>query len=252
MLADTRYQIILETLRRQRSVTVQELADLLDTSVSTVRRDLITLDSQGLLNKVHGGASLSESQLSSAEPDMSTKEGLNIAEKQAIGLAAAAMIRPDDFVFIDAGSTTLQLVNALEGEALQAVYVTNGLAHIRVLTQKGCTVYVPGGRIRQRTEAVVGAMAINSLRQYNFTKACLGVNGVSLLRGFTTPDVEERELKATVLQAAAECWFLADHTKFERVYPAAICGIRSAFLLTNHLPNEEYRSLTTIKEADKV
>ena len=250
MISETRHRMILETLQQRGTVTAQELAELLHTSISTIRRDLLTLDSQGLLTKVHGGAALREVRLSSAELDMLTKEGLNTAQKQVIARTAAAMIRADDFVFIDAGSTTLQLVHALSGEALKAVYVTNGLAHTRALSQKGCSVYVPAGQVKQRTEAVIGATTLNSLRHYNFTKAFLGVNGVSTDHGYTTPSIEERELKEAALRASAETWFLADSSKFGKVFPAGICGIREAFLITDRLPDESYRLYTTVKEAD--
>ena len=250
MIAETRHQLILEALRRERTMTVQALAEQLQTSVSTIRRDLIALDEKGLLNKVHGGASLNKAEHSSVEMDMVTKEGLNLAEKQVIGRMAAAMIRADDFVFIDAGSTTLQVIYALEGEALKALYVTNGLAHTRALAQRGCAVYVPGGQIRQRTEAIIGVAAVNTLSQYNFTKAFLGVDGVSLERGFTTPRIEERELKAAILRVSRESWFLADESKFDKVFPAGICTLQSAGILTNRLPYESYRSRTTVKEAE--
>ena len=250
VLAETRRQLILNELRKERSISAQELAALLGASISTVRRDLIALEEKGLLNKVYGGAALNEEQLSAVEMDMLTKEGLKLQEKQVIGRAAAAMIRADDFVFIDAGSTTLQLVHALDGEALKAVYVTNGLSHTRTLTQKGCEVYVPAGRVRQRTEAIVGATALVSLRHYNFTKAFLGVNGVSLDRGFMTPDVDERELKAEIVRLSGESWFLADDSKFDKAFPAGICPLHSAGILTNRLPNESYRNRTNIKEAE--
>ena len=250
MISETRHRLILETLQQRGTVTAQELAELLRTSISTIRRDLLALDGQGLLTKVHGGAAMREVRLSSAELDMLTKEGMNTAQKQAIARTAAAMIKAEDFVFIDAGSTTLQLIHALTGEALKAVYVTNGLAHTRILTQKGCSVYVPGGRVRQRTEAVVGATALAGLNCYNFTKAFLGVNGISPDRGFTTPGIDEREIKAAVVRQARETWFLADDSKFDRVYSAGICPIRSANILTNRLPNESYRTLTNIKEAE--
>ena len=111
--------------------------------------------------------------------------------------------------------------------------------------------YVPGGLIRQRTEAIVGAAAVNALSQYNFTKAFLGVDGVSPERGFTTPRIEERELKAAVLRASRESWFLADDSKFGKVFPAGICPLAGAGILTNRLPDEQYRGYTIIKEADE-
>jgi len=77
---------------------------------------------------------------------MEAKETLAVAEKRSIAAAAAALIAAEDFVFIDAGTTTLELVRALTGVALKATYVTNGVAHARLLAQKGCRVYLPGAK----------------------------------------------------------------------------------------------------------
>lgn len=250
MIAENRYQRILEILGRQKAVTVQQLAEMLDISESTIRRDLIALDSQGRLKRVHGGATVLESQFSSLEPDMSTKEGLFTQEKAQIGRYAASLIRENDVVYIDAGSTTLQLAQAIDGEALKATYVTNGLAHTRVLARKGCTVYVPSGRVRERTEAIVGAATMNSLRRYNFTKAFMGANGISLAHGFTTPGFEEGELKAAAIASAYETWFLADESKFGKVFASGICDLMHASIITNHLPDERYREFTVIKETE--
>ena len=119
---------------------------------------------------------------------MATKETLAVVQKKCIAKAAAALITAEDFVFLDAGSTTLALVRELNGPALDARYVTNGVAHARLLAQKGCRVFLVGGLLRPETEAIIGAAALYSLQQYNFTKAFLGANGVALDAGFTTPD----------------------------------------------------------------
>lgn len=250
MIAETRYQMILDILNRQKSATVQQFAEALGISESTVRRDLVALGEQGRLNRVHGGATVLEQQFYSHEPDMMTKEGIFTREKQLIGQYAASLIREEDFVYIDAGSTTLQLVNAISGEALNATYVTNGLAHTRALARKGCTVYVPAGRIKQRTEAIVGAAVLTSLHRYNFTKAFMGVNGISLDRGFTTPGIEEGELKAAAIQSAYESWFLADESKFDKIYAAGICDLSRSSIITNRLYDERYREHTSIKEIE--
>ena len=128
MLAEERFGQILDLLNKQRTATVQELCEALGTSESTIRRDLTELDRLGKLNKVHGGATLPDSRFQAEEPTMQAKETLAVPQKRAIAAAAAALIHAEDFVFIDAGSTTLELVRALEGEALQANYVTNGVA----------------------------------------------------------------------------------------------------------------------------
>jgi DeoR family fructose operon transcriptional repressor len=250
MLAEERFGQILDLLNKQRTATVQELCEALGTSESTIRRDLTELDRLGKLNKVHGGATLPDSRFQAEEPTMQAKETLAVPQKRAIAAAAAALIHAEDFVFIDAGSTTLELVRALEGEALQANYVTNGVAHARTLAQKGCRVFLPGGLLRPQTEAIVGAAAVSSLQQYNFTKAFMGANGVALEAGFTTPDPEEAAVKATVVHRARESWFLVDDAKFARICPAVIADLHSGAILTNRCPNPKYKQYTLVKETE--
>ena len=104
---------------------------------------------------------------------------------------------------VDAGE--LRVIHEEPGfsrPALDARYVTNGVAHARLLAQKGCKVFLVGGLLRPETEAIIGAAALHSLQQYNFTKAFLGANGVALDAGFTTPDPEEAAVKAAVVRRA--------------------------------------------------
>ena len=128
MLAEERFALILDLLARQRTATVQELCEALNASESTIRRDLNELDKQGKLNKVHGGATLPDSPFRTDEPTMAAKEELAVSQKQSIAQAAAELILPEDFIYLDAGSSTLALARALSGPALNASYVTNGVA----------------------------------------------------------------------------------------------------------------------------
>ena len=127
MLAEERFSLILDLLARQRTATVQELCEALNASESTIRRDLNELDKQGKLNKVHGGATLPDSPFRTDEPTMAAKEELAVSQKQSIAQAAAELILPEDFIYLDAGSSTLALARALSGPALNASYVTNGV-----------------------------------------------------------------------------------------------------------------------------
>ena len=128
---------------------------------------------------------------------------------------------------------------------------TNGIAHARLLAQKSCHVCVPGGLLRPRTEAIIGAAAITALQQFNFTKAFIGANGVALNVGFTTPDPEEAAVKAVAVRRARETWYLVDDSKFGRVYPAVIGEIYSGAILTNRCPDPKYRQLTLVKETEQ-
>ena len=239
MLAEERFAQILALMAEKRTATVQELCEALNASESTIRRDLNELDRLGKVNKVHG------------EPTMAAKESLAVAEKRAIANAAAALITAEDFVYLDAGSTTLALARAVSGPALDAAYVTNGVAHARLLAQKGCRVCLPGGLLRPQTEAIIGAAALQSLQQYNFTKAFMGANGVALDAGFTTPDPEEAAVKAAAVRRAREAWFLVDDSKFARVYPAVITELHGGAILTNRCPNPKYKQYTLVKETEE-
>ena len=251
MLAEERFAQILALMAEKRTATVQELCEALSASESTIRRDLNELDKMGRLNKVHGGATLPDSRFLADEPTMEAKETLAVAEKRAIANAAAALITAEDFVYLDAGSTTLALARAISGPALDAAYVTNGVAHARLLAQKGCRVFLPGGMLRPQTEAIIGAAALSAIQQYNFTKAFMGANGVALGSGFTTPDPEEAAVKAAALHRAREAWFLVDDTKFAQVYPAVICDLHSGAILTNRCPNPKYKQYTLVKETEE-
>ena len=113
----------------------------------------------------------------------------------------------DDLVFLDAGTTTLHMVEYLG--ASRATFVTNGVACARRLVEKGLRAYVLGGLLKPRTEAVVGGVALEMMANYNFTKAFLGANGISIERGYTTPDTEEACIKGKRPYSAplpAMCW----------------------------------------------
>lgn len=251
MLAEERFALILDLLTEKRTATVQELCEALNASESTIRRDLTELDRQGRLNKVHGGATLPNGQFLADEPTMAAKESLAVSQKQSIAEAAAALITAEDFVYVDAGTSTLAMVRALSGPALEAHYVTNGIAHARLLAQKSCHVCLPGGLLRPRTEAIIGAAAVTALQQFNFTKAFMGANGVAMDAGFTTPDPEEAAVKAAAIRRARQIWFLTDDSKFGRIYPVVISALRDAAILTNRCPDPKYGQLTLVKETER-
>ena len=127
MFAEQRRRQILQILDTHGSTTLTELTRLLGASESTVRRDLQEMDSKGLLVRVFGGAMSKNSKTDLREEDVSEKQTINIAEKQRIGKYAAALIKPDDFVYIDAGTTTGSMIPFIT--EYSAVYVTNAVAH---------------------------------------------------------------------------------------------------------------------------
>lgn len=248
MLTQERYQMILDLVEQRRAVTVAELAHALNASPATVRRDLNALDELGRLQKVHGGATArTGTAFSSAEEDVATKAALHVAEKEAVGRYAAGLIADDDFVYLDAGTTTGKVIDHV-APGCKATFVTNGVDHAIRLTRRGLKTFILGGQFKSTTEAIVGATALQSLRQYNFTKALLGTNGIHPAAGLTTPDPEEAMLKGEVMARSYLTYVLADASKFGRVSSLTFGALGKACVVTDTLPDPQYRELTVVKE----
>lgn len=146
MLQNVRYNKILEQIQRQNSVRVTDLAEELGVSESTIRRDINDLDQAGQLRKVFGGAVANRSDIIGLESDVMTRETLNVEEKNAIARYAASIINDDDFIFIDAGTTTARIVDFLESK--KVTIVTNGVPLAMKLTQSGFRSYIIGGELK--------------------------------------------------------------------------------------------------------
>ena len=187
MLTEERFAKILSILEHMGSVTVQQLMTELDASESTVRRDLNTLDANGQLVKVHGGAILKNTVYSTIDDEVVYRKEQNREAKDKIARYAAGLITAEDFVYIDAGTTTERMIDYIANR--QAVFVTNAIGHAKKLAEHGCKVYILGGEFKAVTEAIVGEEAVFTLDKYNFTKGFWGANGVSLQRGFSTPEL---------------------------------------------------------------
>lgn len=243
MLSEQRQALILKYLQDKKSVTVGELTGFLDISESTARRDITVLDRAGKLVKVFGGAVALENRYLSQEATVAQKTEVNREEKQKIARYAASLIRKDDFVYLDAGTTTGYMLDFLE--ETKATFVTNAVAHAQRLAAKGIYVLLIGGTLKASTEAVVGATAARMLKDYHFTKGFFGTNGVSRDAGFTTPDVNEALVKRTAMEQCRKAYVLCDYTKFHVVSAVTFAPLEGAGILTDR-EQEEYRELAKV------
>lgn len=249
MLTEERYQLILQLLDDRNAVTVAELSSLMQISESTIRRDLNALAEMGKLNKVFGGATALTRSSGVFETDVANRVTAMSDEKTAIGRYAATLINDDDFVFIDAGTTTSRLIDFIENK--HATYVTNGIIHAQKLIKKHLNAYMIGGKIKPLTEAVVGSTGIHSLEGLNFTKAFMGTNGIDIEAGFTTPDIEEARLKSTAVKQSYLTFVLADRTKFRKVCAASFAPLKIGCIITDACPDNKYSEKTIVKEVTK-
>lgn len=249
MLSEERHKLILEKVKNESVVYLNDLVKYLNTSESTIRRDLIALDKAGLLKKVHGGATaLKDISINTLDDIVENRKSLNMEEKFKIAKYAASLIKDNDLVYLDAGTTTELMINFINNT--KAIFVTNGIVHARNLIKKNCTTYILGGELKLSTEAIVGAETVKSLRKYNFTKGFFGTNGVDLERGFSTPDIKEAMVKEEALIRSKKRYVLCDKSKFDEISSITFADIQDAEIITTKLDNYKYRNKAEILEVD--
>jgi DeoR/GlpR family transcriptional regulator of sugar metabolism len=235
MLARQRQALILERVRETGAVRVAELARDLGVSDMTVRRDLEVLHEHGLLEKVHGGATVL-SGLASFEPSFTAKSTLQQSEKSAIAAAAAERVEPGMAIGISAGTTTHGFA-ARVAEVPGVTIVTNSIRVADVLNRTGRrdqTVILTGG-IRTPSEALVGSFAVSQLRTVHLDQVFMGVHGMDAKAGFTCPNLLEAETDRALIEAGRRLVVLADHTKWGIVGIASIGDLRQAdVLISDH------------------
>lgn len=237
-------------LKKQGAVKVQELALSTGASESTIRRDLDQLEQQHLLKRVHGGAALLQAK--GLEHPLQEKTARFTQDKKDIAFWAVSMVEPGNCIYLDAGSTTLEMIPALAGK--QVTVVTNGMTHLELLVEYDITSYVLGGKMKPSTRALIGAIALEGIRHYRFDQCFLGTNGIHPELGYTTPDPEEAILKRTAIQLSSQSFVLADPSKLSEVSFAKIADLNAASLITLPLSPETkeiYAKETYVFEVDK-
>lgn len=209
MLTSQRKQYILEILRRDGQVVAKQVSQDLGLSEDTIRRDLRELAQEGLLQRVHGGAL----PASPAVVDFAGRETLSISGKQAIGYAAARMVRDGQVVFVDGGTTAVQLVRQLP-RGLRATVVTHSpRTAIELVQHPTVEVVLIGGRLFKHSIVTVGTAALAALEHIRADIYFMGVTGIHPEAGLSTGDLEEAYMKRAISQQAAETYVLASQEK---------------------------------------
>ncbi|MCR5756204.1 MAG: DeoR/GlpR family DNA-binding transcription regulator [Acetatifactor sp.] len=246
MLTEERYAKILSIVENMGSVTVQQLMRELDASESTIRRDLNALDASGQLTKVYGGAVSKVSVYSTRDEEVESRKGVHRDAKQRIAKYAANLIKPGDFVYLDAGTTTEIMIDYIEAKSVS--FVTNAIPHARRLSGRGYLVYLLGGEFKAVTEAIVGEEALAMLDKYNFTKGFWGTNGISFQKGFSTPEMKEAMVKKKSMENCSEKYVLADESKFNQISPVTFATFESCTVITTGPVPAAYKKCANVIE----
>jgi DeoR family transcriptional regulator of aga operon len=216
LMADERKQRILELLKLQGRLTVEELVENLRVTAVTVRADLDGLADSGLLTRSRGGA------LKQVDPapeyPLSVREHLHQPEKQRIAKAAVELIQPTQTILLDSGTTTLEIARRIRALKLHPLTViTNSLqiaTELAGLTQ--VTIVLPGGILRPNSYSMIGPYAERTLREMSADQAFLGVDGLDPSYGLCTTDMLGSQVDALMIQIAREVTIVADSSKIGR------------------------------------
>jgi DeoR/GlpR family transcriptional regulator of sugar metabolism len=199
-----------------------ELAESLEVSESTVRRDLEYLEQTGDVQRTHGGVFWTGE--SSTIRAFEGRKDSTWSIKASIGAKAAELIEENDTILLDGGSTTYELARCLVGRRLQVVTNSLPVAHL-LSSSDAIDLVVIGGCVRGRTAVAIGPMAETMLRQINVRLAFLSVAGVNE-RGFFNDNMMLVESEKQMLAASDQAYVVADHTKFGKVSLSHLCGLQ--------------------------
>jgi DeoR family fructose operon transcriptional repressor len=242
-----RHDRIQAVLELQRVASIAELSELLQVSEATIRRDLEALESQGVLERTHGGAILTRRLPN--EPVYTHSATLHPQEKRLIGAAAAALIGEGETILVNSGTTTTEVLRHLgaRSDLTQATILTTNVSAALETRRPGLEVILLGGHFRPESNAVVGDLTRRALLQVHADKCFLGVDGFSLRGGLTTPVSAEAEVARMMLERTdGAAIVVADSSKWGVVSNfeiAPVDSIRSVITDTG-LPVEAAASLT--------
>ena len=220
-VTETRRDRLRELVQSHGFISLGELAESLEVSESTVRRDLEQLEQDGVARRTHGGVFWTGE--SSTMRVFRTRRDDRWPAKRAIGVAAAELIEDHDTILLDGGSTTYELARQLVGRPLQVVTNSLPVAHL-LSSSDSIDLVMIGGCVRGRTAVAIGPMTDSMLASINVGKAFLSVAGVTE-RGYFNSDMMLVESEKAMLAAADQAIVVADSSKFGKVSLSRLCGL---------------------------
>jgi DeoR family transcriptional regulator, fructose operon transcriptional repressor len=214
MYAPERHQRIVEQARAQGRVDVKDLAELLEVTPETIRRDLTSLERRGLVRRAHGGAIPVERI--TLHPGVGDRGGIMQAEKMVIAEAALDELPDNGSILIDAGTSTICLAEMLPADRGLTVVTHSLPVAMAVASRPGIDLHMLGGNIRSDSLAGVGTWTHQLVGMVSVDVAFISINGITPERGLTTHNMAEAAVKSAMIKAARRSILLADHTKFGR------------------------------------
>lgn len=226
MIQNKRLALITKMLDAEGAVDVKILSERLKVTEKTIRLDLDILENEGLLERVHGGAVSKGRRLPISFPD-TDRRGKNSEQKKMIAQGALSLIKENDVILLDDGSTTLELARIL-GDFKVTVLTNDMLILNELMCKENVTLYIIGGRVRRDSDSyiVTGEDAIQFLQKYRVGKLFLGTSTIDLKEGLMIYNYGDNSTKRAFINAADTVICLADSTKFEQTAFTRVASIQ--------------------------
>lgn len=247
MDSKTRRTTIAERLRYQGEASIVELAALFGTSEMTIRRDLDQLEMEGLARRARGGAISVQSR--SFEPPILQRAAQSADAKRALGAAAAAMLRENETVFLDVGTTTNEMAKAIPRDLPITAITSSLLIAMELATKPAVKTIVTGGVIRQGEMSLIGPRAQASFADLNIDAVFMGVAGISDTKGLTEYNLDDADVKRAAMVSGRRVIVLADESKIGRVALVTFAPLQAVDVLITDTPSSS-PMIRQIREQD--
>ncbi len=222
-----RHKKIIETIKRDGYVSIAYLSEMFGISKITIKRDLDKISSQGYIKKIRGGAAVVSTE--TYEPPYLIRSLEMIEEKKIIATYAASILKPNQIISIDIGSTMFEFAKNILNN-IELTIITNWIPIAQVLMSKRNLVnlFILGGKVRFNELAITGKLATDMLGDFNIDIAFISLSGISLEHGYTDYNDEDIEVKKQIIKRAKKVIILADHSKFGKVAHMNLGDIKMA------------------------
>ena len=217
--SEKRKEKIRELIEKEGSISVSELVRILNVSEVTIRKDLEELKKEGILMRTYGGAVKTEIPF---PENLVFREKLkkNIKEKKTIARTSLKYIKEGETIFLDSGTTTLEIAKLLKEKNMSITVITNSFPVLSELNNSNSIkLFFLGGFLRKEHFDFYGPFTIEEIKKLSFTSAFLGVDGISGEVGLTTTDTETAKIEEAVIEKAREINIVVDHSKIGKISP---------------------------------
>lgn len=240
MFKTERIEQILEYVLVHETVSLDELVKVFDVSKNTIRRDVQQLVDREKIIKVYGGVAVNHASLKS----FNERQTRNQQQKKSIARAAANFVEDGDIIYIDSGTTTLEMVEYLQTK--NVTIITNNIDFIfKSYPYQNLNVISTGGVFERKTKSFVSLQNMDLLKSYNINKAFMASAGLSITNGVTHSSPLESEIKQTVVKKSSKLYLLVDHYKFDKYALMTYCDLDEIdYIITDKAPSDLYQEYT--------